>query len=125
MFNSRQLKHLSDEASPLRSEPNEQDRKDLLASTSVLAGLVHDVNFVQTFIPEEIMRQSSVVKEILRKEGIEYIISVLEARFGRVDDTIKESLASIQDRETLRYLLRLSAVAEEDEIEGKILALSA
>ena len=71
------------------------------------------------------MRQSSVVKEILRKEGIEYIISVLEARFGRVDDTIKESLASIQDRETLRYLLRLSAVAEEDEIEGKILALSA
>jgi predicted transposase YdaD len=75
------------------SVTNEQDRKDLLASTSVLAGLVHDVNFVKTFIPEEIMRQSSVIKEILRKEGIQYIISVLEARFGEVDDTIKNKIS--------------------------------
>ncbi len=36
------------------SVPSEQDRKDLLASTGVLAGLVHDIHFVQTFIPEEI-----------------------------------------------------------------------
>ena len=74
------------------SVPNEQDRKDLLASTSILAGLVHDINFVQTFIPEEIMRQSSVVKEIIRKERTQEraqgIISVLEVRFGEVDDTI-------------------------------------
>jgi hypothetical protein len=96
----------------------------LLASTSVLAGLVHDVNFVKTFIPEEIMRQSSVIKEILRKEGIQYIISVLEARFGEVDDTIKNSLASIQDEETLRYLHRQSAVADKADIERKIFALS-
>ncbi len=107
------------------SAPNEQDRKDLLASTSVLAGLVHDVNFVQTFIPEEIMRQSSLVKEILRKEGIQYIISNIEVRFGEVDDTIKNRLASIQDEETLRYLHRQSAIAEKDDIERKILALSA
>ena len=107
------------------SVPSEQDRKELLASTSVLAGLVHDINFVRTFIPEEIMRQSSVVKEILRKEGIQYIISVLEARFGEVDDIIKNSLASIQDEETLRYLHRQLVVAEKDEVERKILALSA
>lgn len=107
------------------STSNEQNRKDLLASTSVLAGLLHEVNFVQTFIPEEIMRQSSVVKEILRKEGIQYIISVLEARFGEVDDTIKNRLASIQDEETLRYLLRQSAIADKNEVERKIFALSA
>ena len=57
------------------SVPNEQDRKDLLASTSVLAGLVHDIGFVQTFIPEEIMRQSSVVRELIRKKGIQPTLS--------------------------------------------------
>ena len=107
------------------SVPNEQDRKDLLASTSVLAGLIHDVNFVQTFIPEEIMRQSSVVKEIIRKERIQDIIENIEVRFGEIDDTIKNSLASIQDDETLRYLHRQSAIAEKDEVKRKILALSA
>jgi len=103
---------------------NEQDRKDLLASTSLLAGLVHDINFVKRFIPEEIMRQSSVVKEILRKENIQYIISALEVRFGEVDDTIKNSLESIQDEDTLNYLFRQSVVAEKNDIERKILALS-
>jgi hypothetical protein len=113
--------------------PNEQDRKDLLASTSVLAGLVHDVNFVQTFIPEEIMRQSSVVKalldkerkEIAREKGTQYIISVLEVRFGEVDDAIKNSLASIQDEEILNYLHRQAVIAEKEEVERKIYALSA
>ncbi len=71
------------------------------------------------------MRQSSVVKEILRKEGIQYIISVLEMRFGEVDDAIQNSLASIKDEETLRYLHRQLVVAEKDEVERKILALSA
>ncbi len=111
------------------SVPNEQDRKDLLASTSVFAGLVHDVNFVQTFIPEEIMRQSSVVKALLdteRKEiASQYIISVLEVRFGEVDDAIKNSLTSIQDEDTLSYLLRRAVVADKDDIERKILTLSA
>jgi len=74
---------------------------------------------------EEIMKQSSVIKEILRKDRTQNIISVLEARFGEVDDTIKNSLESIQDEETLRYLLRQSAVAEKNEVERKILALSA
>ena len=109
--------------------PNEQDRKDLLASTSVLAGLVHDVNFVQTFIPEEIMRQSSVVKALLDKERnqilTQSVISVLEVRFGEVDDTIKNSLASIQDEDTLKYIHRQSVVAEKNDIKRKILALSA
>ena len=45
------------------SVPSEQDRKDLFASTSILAGLVYDIHFVQNFIPEEIMRESSVVRE--------------------------------------------------------------
>jgi hypothetical protein len=105
--------------------PNEQDRKDLLVSTSILAGLVHDINFVQTFIPEEIMRESSVVKEIIKKERIQDIISVLEVRFGEIDDTIEDSLGLIQDDDTLNYLLRRAVVAEKDEIEKKIFALSA
>jgi hypothetical protein len=105
--------------------PNEQDRKDLLVSTSILAGLVHDIHFVQTFIPEEIMRESSVVKEIIKKERIQDIISVLEVRFGEIDDTIEDSLGLIQDDDTLNYLLRRAVVAEKDEIEKKIFALSA
>ena len=112
--------------------PNEQDRKDLLASTSVLAGLVHDVSFVQTFITEEIMRESSVVKALLEKERIEIgrkekvqaIISNIEARFSEVDDAIKECLASIQEEDILKYLLRQSAIAEKkDALERKIRAL--
>jgi len=115
------------------SVPNEQDRKDLLASTSVLAGLVYDVNFVQTFIPEEIMRQSSVVKALLEKERIEIariektqaIISALEVRFGEVDDTIKNRLVSIQDEDVLKYLFRQSVLAEnKGDVEKKIIALS-
>jgi len=78
------------------------------------------------------MRQSSVVKallekdrkEIMRQGKIQDTISVLEVRFGQVDDTIKNSLASIQEEDILNFLLRQSAVAEKDEIERKILALS-
>jgi hypothetical protein len=50
------------------------------------------------------MRQSSVIKEFIRKKGIQDIIFALEVRFGEVDDAIKNSLASIQDEETLNYL---------------------
>ncbi len=71
------------------------------------------------------MRQSSVVKEIIRKEKIQAVISVLEVRFGEVNDTIKDSLGLIQDEDTLRYLLRQSVVAEKDDIEKEIMALSA
>jgi hypothetical protein len=79
------------------------------------------------------MRQSSVVKalldkerkEIVRKEKAEDIISVLEVRFGGVDDTIKDSLASIEDEDTLKYLHRRAVVAEKNDIERKIIALSA
>jgi len=71
------------------------------------------------------MRQSSVVKEIIRRERIQDIISNIEVRFGEVDDNIKNSLESIQDDETLRYIHRQSAVAEKDEVERKIFALSA
>ncbi|MBM3238058.1 hypothetical protein FJZ31_17340 [Candidatus Poribacteria bacterium] len=78
------------------------------------------------------MKQSSVVKalldkerkEIVRKERAEDIISVLEARFGDVNDTIQNCLVSIQDEDALRYLLRQSAVAEKGDIERKIVALS-
>jgi len=45
-------------------------------------------------------------------------------RFGEVDDTIKNSLESIQDEDTLNYLFRQSVVAEKNDIERKILALS-
>ena len=122
-----------------KSVPSEQDRKDLLASTSVLSGLVHDVSFVQTFISEEIMRESSVVKalfekerkeitkDIVRKERTQGIISNIEVRFGEeVDDYVKNCLASIQDEDVLKYLHRQSAIAEKkNDIETKIVALSA
>jgi len=71
------------------------------------------------------MRESSVVKEIIKKERIQDIISALEVRFGEVDDAIKNSLASIQDEETLNYLLRQAVIAEKEEVERKIYALSA
>lgn len=71
------------------------------------------------------MRQSSFVQEIVRKERIQDIISNIEVRFGEVDDAIKNSLASIYDQETLRYLHRQSAVLDKDDIEDKIVLLSA
>ena len=75
------------------------------------------------------MRQSSVVKALLDKERnqilTQSVISVLEVRFGEVDDTIKNSLASIQDEDTLKYIHRQSVVAEKNDIKRKILALSA
>lgn len=76
------------------------------------------------------MRQSSVFQDIARKERvegkIEDTISVLEIRFSKVDDAIKDSLTSIRDEDILSYLLRQAAIAErKDDIERKILALSA
>jgi len=51
------------------------------------------------------MRESSVVKTLLEKERnqtlAKSIISALEVRFGGVNDTIKNSLESIQDEDTL------------------------
>jgi len=74
------------------------------------------------------MRESSVVKALLEKERnqtlAKSIISGIEVRFGEVSDTIKDSLLLIQDEDTLNYLLRQLFVAEKDEIERKILALS-
>ncbi|MBM3238059.1 hypothetical protein FJZ31_17345 [Candidatus Poribacteria bacterium] len=112
-----------------KSVPNEQDRKDLLASTSILAGLAHDVNFVQTFIPEEIMRQSSVVREIIRKERAQeraqVIIKNIELRIGTLDEYIKTRILAIQNEALLDHLHRQSVLAEKDDIEKEIMALSA
>jgi len=105
--------------------PDEQDRKDLLASTSVLAGLIHDVSFVQTFIPEEIMRQSSVIKEIIRKERAQVIVQNIEFRIGTLDEDLKRHILAIQDEALLDHLHRQSVLAEENEIEKEIMALSA
>lgn len=108
-----------------QSVPNEQDRKDLLASTSILAGLVHDINFVQNFIPEEIMRQSSVVQEIVRKERAQHIISALEIRFGALNDVLKNNILAIQDEEALKKLFEYSiTVPEKNDIEREILVLN-
>lgn len=111
------------------SVPNEQDRKDLLASTSILAGLVNDVSFVQTFIPEEIMRQSSVVQALLEKERIEMakraIIKNIEFRIGALDEELKTRIFAIQNEILLDHLHRQSVLAKKDEIEKEILALSA
>ncbi len=75
------------------------------------------------------MRESSVVKALLDEERSQTlaksVISVLEVRFGEVDDAIKNSLASIQDEETLNYLHRQAVIAEKEEVERKIYALSA
>jgi len=94
-----------------------------------LAGLVHDVNFVQTFIPEEIMRQSSVVKEIIRKERAEEraqaIIKNIELRIGALDEHFKTRILAIQNEAFLEHLHRQSVLAEKDDIEREIMALSA
>ena len=104
---------------------DEQDRKALLASASILAGLIHDVNFVQTIIPEEIMKESSVVKEILRKERAQVIIQNIEFRLGTLDENLKTRILAIQDEALLAHLHRQSVLAEKGEIEKEILALSA
>ncbi len=78
------------------------------------------------------MRQSSVVQALLEKEriaitrekGTQDIISVLEVRFGEVDDNIKNSLVSIKEEEILKHLLRRSVIAEKDDIEKEIISLS-
>ena len=78
------------------------------------------------------MRQSVVkalldreVKEPIRKERAQSIISALEVRFGEVSEAIKSHLVSIDDEDILSYLHRQSVVTDKDEIEREILALSA
>ena len=115
------------------SVPNEQNRKDLLASTSILAGLVHEVNFVQTFISEEIMRQSSVVqalleqerKEIAKRERAQAIIKNIEFRIGPLNEDLQNRIFAVQNEILLEHLHRQSVLGEKDEIEKEIMALSA
>ncbi len=52
------------------STTSEQERKELIAGTGILAGLIHNVNFVRNVISEEIMLQSSVVQELLKSEDV-------------------------------------------------------
>jgi len=87
---------------------------------------------VQTFIPEEIMRQSSVVKEIIRKERaeeraqtiIQTIIKNIEFRLGALDEELKTRILAIQNEILLERLHRQSVLADKDEIEKEIIALS-
>ncbi len=118
------------------SAPSEQVRKDLLASTSILTGLIHDANFVKTFISEEVMRESSVVKELLAKERaeaiaqariqrVQYVILALEAKLGTLDEPIKNRILSLQDEELLGHLIRQSVISKKSELEKEVRLLSA
>jgi len=115
------------------SAPGEQVRKDLLASTSILSGLIHDAEFVKTFISEEVMRESSVVKELLEKERAEAIaqtriqdvLLALEAKLGTLEEPIKNRILSLQNEELLEHLIRQSVISEKSELEKEVRLLSA
>ena len=75
------------------------------------------------------MRQSSVIKEIIRKEKAEektqVIIKNIELRIGTLDENLKTRILAIQNGELLEHLHRQSVLAEKNEIEKEIMALSA
>lgn len=121
------------------STTSEQERKELIAGTGILAGLIYNVNFVRNVISEEIMLQSSVVQELLksedvirqspimneliRKERAQSVLFVLEAKLGALGDIIKNRILSIQDEEQLTHLLRQSVIADRSELEREIYQL--
>ena len=106
------------------SARNEQERKELLANMSVLSGLVYDSSFVKTFIREEIMRESSIVKELFSEELFQkyaqYVLFALEAKLGTLDNQTKERISAIQDEELLDHLHRQAVVAEKSEVEREV-----
>ncbi len=106
------------------SARNEQECKELLANTSVLSGLVHDSSFVKTFIPEEIMRESLIVKELFEKELFQkyaqYVVSALEAKLGTLDNQTKERISAIRDEELFDHLHRQALVAQKSEVEKEV-----
>ena len=74
------------------------------------------------------MRQSSVVKEIIRKERAQEraqtIIKNIEFRIAALDGELKNRILAIQSEILLEHLHRQSVLAEKDEIEKEIMALS-
>lgn len=74
------------------------------------------------------MRQSSVVKEIIRKERAEEraqtIIKNIEFRIGALDEELKTRILAIQNEVLLERLHRQSVLAEKNEIEEEIIALN-
>jgi len=100
----------------------------LLANTSILSGLVYDANFVNFFISEDIMRKSSVVRELIEKElaqkHVQYVIFALETKLGTLEDAIKDNISSLDD-ELLNHSLRRAVLAEKSELEKEVKLLCA
>jgi hypothetical protein len=79
-------------------------------------GLIHDVNFVKTVISEEIMLQSSVVQDLLKKTLAQSVLFAVETKLGTLDDTTKDRILSIQDEELLNHLHRQAVVSSRNEL---------
>jgi hypothetical protein len=95
------------------STTSEQERKELIAGTGILAGLIHDVNFVRNVISEEIMLQSSVVQELLKSEDV--------IRQSPVFQKLLESENVIRQSPVFQKLLESEDVIRQSSVFQKLL----
>ena len=86
-----------------------------LADLAILSGLVYKSETVMTIIAEETMYESSVVQYFTEKgieqgsraRAIEYLLDVLEIRFGLASsDPLAARLGAIDDVQRLKQLFR-------------------
>ena len=104
-------------------------RADAYVALRVLSGIGYPLELVNLILRRrELMLESPVYEQIMaegreegRKEGqqarlCEYVLAVLEVRFGAVPSAMAEQVRRQKDREALEGLLRRAAVVESLEV---------
>jgi len=104
----------------LASVPDPSDRAGLMVVTQILAGLAFpDNRFLDLFGGAQAMIESPVLDEvkqlILVRALQEYVVDVLEARFGSIPKDRVLPLQTILDENRLRAMHRLAATCPDIE----------
>jgi len=107
----------------------EEKKEDYLAILSVMTGMYFP-KLAEKLLERRDLMIKSVVYDIIKKEGIEegkenakieYILSVLETRFGIVPTKVEERVKKIKGSKKLDFLLKQAVLVENLEEFQKIL----
>ncbi|WP_375500844.1 Rpn family recombination-promoting nuclease/putative transposase [uncultured Nostoc sp.] len=112
---------LSQVAEKVAKVLDRETKQNIAGYTEILAGLRFDKTLIRQMLSEDIMQESVIYQDILRKgqeqgkqqEAFSLCMSLLEERFGEIDDSISQKVQAlnIEQLEALcRALFRISEV---------------
>jgi predicted transposase YdaD len=90
-------------AQVIEEMPNKQEQSNIAASSTILAGLVLNRNFIQRVLRKDIMRESTMYQYIKAEGVAEVIFRLLKRKIGNVSPELQATLPELSV-ETLENL---------------------